>query len=109
MSKRLTYLPFAAGLLVAALATGCAGTAERPSSGPARVAAPVPAISTRVDIVPQAGQDAGRVDRDRYECHVAAVKQSRFDPSERAPMRDEAVNYRRAAVACFEARNYSVK
>jgi len=30
---------------------------------------------------PMRGQDPGQVDRDRYECHEWAVKQSKFDPS----------------------------
>lgn len=36
---------------------------------------------TRVYFYPTAGQDAAQQDRDRYECHVWAVRQSGFDPS----------------------------
>lgn len=36
---------------------------------------------TRVYFYPAAGQSAAQQDRDRYECHLWAVKQSGFDPS----------------------------
>jgi hypothetical protein len=44
------------------------------------VEAPPPPPS-QVYVYPNNGQDAARLDRDRYECHVWAVKQSGFDPS----------------------------
>jgi hypothetical protein len=55
--------------------------------------APGPARADRVSDLPQAqrtsqvysfparGQSEGRQDRDRYECHVWAVRQTGFDPS----------------------------
>lgn len=36
---------------------------------------------TRVYFYPTAGQSPAQQDRDRYECHLWAVKQSGFDPS----------------------------
>ncbi|MEO8224278.1 MAG: glycine zipper 2TM domain-containing protein, partial [Gammaproteobacteria bacterium] len=37
--------------------------------------------ATAVYVYRAAGQSAAQLDRDRYECHVWAVQQSRFDPS----------------------------
>jgi hypothetical protein len=37
---------------------------------------------TQVIGYPTSGQTAVQLDRDRYECHIWAVKQSGFDPSE---------------------------
>lgn len=44
------------------------------------VAAPAP--PTQVFVYPSGGQTAAQLDRDRYECHGWAVKNSGFDPSE---------------------------
>jgi hypothetical protein len=39
----------------------------------------------QIYVYPNAGQSEGQLDRDRYECHVWAVKQSGFDPSQSQP------------------------
>ncbi|HEY4367634.1 MAG TPA: glycine zipper 2TM domain-containing protein [Steroidobacteraceae bacterium] len=44
--------------------------------------APAPAPATQVYVYPTSGQTAAQLDRDRYECHTWAVKQSGFDPSQ---------------------------
>jgi hypothetical protein len=66
-----------AGLLVATLSlAACVGPQvieEQPR------ALPVP--DTRVYVYPAAGQGEAQLERDRYECHVWAVKQTGFDPS----------------------------
>ncbi|MFO1401866.1 MAG: glycine zipper 2TM domain-containing protein [Steroidobacteraceae bacterium] len=62
-------------LLLAVAAGGCAATPGREPAGPP------PRIDTRVIAYPQRGQDEAQLDRDRYECHLWAVRQSRFDPS----------------------------
>jgi hypothetical protein len=49
-----------------------------PAPPPATVA-PLP--DTRVYVYPNAGQSDAQLDRDRYECHLWAVRQSGFDPS----------------------------
>jgi hypothetical protein len=51
-----------------------------PSEPPA--AATAPAQGLQVFVYPAKGQNAARTDRDRYECHIWAVKQTEFDPSE---------------------------
>ncbi|WP_293861002.1 glycine zipper 2TM domain-containing protein [Steroidobacter sp.] len=46
----------------------------------AETAAPPPV--TQVFVYPTAGQSDAQLDRDRYECHLWAVKQSGYDPGE---------------------------
>jgi hypothetical protein len=48
---------------------------------------PVPAPRmAEVMVYPARGQSAEQSDRDRYECHVWAVRETRFDPSRGAPV-----------------------
>lgn len=60
--------------LTGALLAGCAGE-------PPRRAVEAQPIVTRVMVNPAHGQSAAQLDRDRYECHLWAVRKSRFDPS----------------------------
>lgn len=64
-----------------AIAAGLAGCVEAP---PRRVYVsppPAPAPVTQVVAYPAQGQSDQQLDRDRYECHLWAVRQSGFDPS----------------------------
>ena len=74
-----------AGLALAVLATvlgACvAPPPPRRAPPPQRVVAPPPAPVTDVVAYPSQGQSEQQLDRDRYECHLWAVKQSGFDPS----------------------------
>jgi hypothetical protein len=72
--------------LLAVLALTLSACVESPP--PKRVARaapppaePAPAPPTQVYVYPTAGQTQDRLGRDRYECHLWAVKQSNFDPS----------------------------
>lgn len=70
------------GVLVAgiALLSGCDSMRTLPPRPVAH--APPPAVQdTQVYVYPRNAQAANQVDRDRYECHTWAVKQSNFDPS----------------------------
>jgi len=60
-----------------------AGCVEAPPPRPAyRVATPPPPVAnTQVYAYPTQGQTPEQTDRDRYDCHEWAVKQSNFDPS----------------------------
>jgi hypothetical protein len=52
---------------------------------PQRVAAgppPPPPGTTQIVVYPAKGQSPEQLERDRYECHVWAVQQSGFDPSQ---------------------------
>jgi len=72
-------------LVIALLAAGLAGCEAPPPRHPpyrARVApAPAPEVVTEVIAYPSQGQSEQQLDRDRYECHQWAVKQTGFDPS----------------------------
>jgi len=61
--------------LAATLAAGCANEPEREASPPE------PPVNTRVMVYPAHGQSPEQLDRDRYECHLWAVRESHFDPS----------------------------
>ncbi len=67
------------------------------------------AESTEVFAYPAKGQSAATADRDRYECHLWAERESGFDPSEPGDRSDSIPDYRRALTACLEGRGYSVK
>ncbi|MGC4028982.1 MAG: hypothetical protein QM696_08935 [Steroidobacteraceae bacterium] len=66
-------------LVLAAVLAGCA------TQPPPR---PVPRLDAqqppRVYVYPQQGQSPEQTDRDRYECHVWATRESGFDPSRHA-------------------------
>lgn len=67
--------------LPAILAAGCADTPSRPGAAPAVAPAAPPPVSAEVFVYPAQAQSEHLLDRDRYECHVWAVRQSQFDPS----------------------------
>jgi Glycine zipper len=78
---------------LATLALLVVGCAEQPSAsqphhgGPPPAPAPEPAPppppqSAQVYVYPTKGQSPEQLDRDRYECHIWAVRQTNFDPSE---------------------------
>jgi hypothetical protein len=58
-----------------------AGCATPPPRHVHRTVEPPPPPPTQVYVYPNDGQDPARLDRDRYECHVWAVKETGFDPS----------------------------
>lgn len=60
-------------------------------------------------VYPARGQSDADTRRDRYECHLWAVEQTRFDPSlgDADPL--QGGEYRRAITACLEGRGYTVK
>ncbi len=70
-----------------ALATALTGCVAEPPRyyrhGAVRVRVPAPAPRMAELIVyPARGQSAEQADRDRYECHTWAVRETRFDPSQ---------------------------
>lgn len=75
-----TRTTIALGLVVTLLA-GCASAP--PARRVSRQAPPAPP-PPQVYVYPQRGQVPAQVDRDRYECHVWAVRESGFDPSAHA-------------------------
>lgn len=75
----------AQGALFAAAFALLAGCVENPPPRPYRAYRQVPPPpsppNTDVYAYPVQGQTADQTDRDRYDCHEWAVKQSNFDPS----------------------------
>jgi hypothetical protein len=68
-----------------------------------------------LDVYPQNGTSYSQQARDQYECDIAAVKQTGFDPTlEDGGVPPDVVlarqaEYLRAEAACLEARGYRVK
>jgi hypothetical protein len=61
-----------------------------------------------VYVYPRNGQTPEQTQNDRYECHGWAVSQSGFDPTQQGQSGNPA-DYRRAMVACLDARGYSAR
>jgi hypothetical protein len=61
-------------------------------------------------VYPRNGQSDAQMSTDRYECHSWAVAQTGFDPT-RGDQNGggNAADYRRAAIACLDARGYSAR
>ena len=59
-------------------------------------------------VYPRNGQTEQQTSTDRYECHSWAVNQTGFDPTQSNSSGNPA-DYRRAMIACLEARGYSAK
>jgi hypothetical protein len=60
-------------------------------------------------VYPARGQSTDQAQRDRYECHLWAVDQTRFDPSMGDADAAQGGEYRRAITACLEGRGYTVR
>jgi outer membrane lipoprotein SlyB len=78
----LSGQPRASHALIAATAlalTGCAASPLPTTAAPPEVFQPPAA--TQVFVYASGGQTPAQLDRDRYECHLWAVRQSRYDPS----------------------------
>ena len=59
---------------------GCVGIPMQP--GPTQSVIAPALAATKVFVYPSQAQTAQQLDRDRYECHLWAVEQTRFDPSQ---------------------------
>src|SRR5262249_556319 len=68
------------GPLLAPAAVLLLGCVETPPPRPVRGPPPPPPPNTQVYAYPQQGQTPEQTDRDRYDCHEWAVKQTQFDP-----------------------------
>jgi hypothetical protein len=73
-------------------------------------AAAQPGDSSSVYVYPRNGQTDDQTATDRFECHQWAVSQTGFDPTRGADQSQAAnspADYRRAMLACLDARGYS--
>lgn len=62
-----------------------------------------------VYLYPRNGQSEAQQQNDRYECHSWAVNQTGFDPTRGGQQSGSDTEYRRAMVACLDARGYSAR
>ncbi len=71
-------------LFAAALLTACVSAPPARQRPPARAAvpAPEPVNLAKVYFYPNQGQTQQQQDRDQYECHLWAVQQTGFDPTQ---------------------------
>src|SRR3974377_1848235 len=76
--RALILLPL---VVAGALLTGCVAAPPQPVHHVAEPVPPPPEQMTEVLAYPSQGQAPEQLDRDRYECHNWAVKQTGFDPS----------------------------
>lgn len=86
---------------------------EQPPEYPASSVPPSPA--ERLFVYPRKGQSEEQQAKDRYECHIWAVGQIGWDPTQptgvvpEAQMNQKRADYHRAMGACLDAREYTVK
>jgi hypothetical protein len=62
-----------------------------------------------VYLYPRNGQSDAQTQNDRYECHSWAVNQTGFDPTRSMQKGGNPADYRRAMIACLDARGYSAR
>jgi hypothetical protein len=65
--------------------------------------------SADVYVYPRNGQNDQQTSNDRYECHSWAVNQTGFDPTRGAQQSGTSADYRRALIACLDARGYTAR
>ena len=78
-------------------------------AGAAPAGAPSSAGAGDVYLYPRNGQSDAQTQNDRYECHSWAVNQTGFDPTRSSQQSGNAADYRRAMIACLDARGYSAR
>jgi hypothetical protein len=88
-----------------------AGPAQPPPVAPAPYngAAQSGGSAGDVFLYPRNGQSEAQQQNDRYECHGWAVNQTGFDPTRGQPQPGADQEYRRAMIACLDARGYSAR
>lgn len=89
-------------------ATAAPQSPAPPDSQPAPLSAPMGGGSGQVFLYPRNGQSDAQAQNDRFECHSWAVNQTGFDPT-RSGQSGSAADYRRAMIACLDARGYSAR
>ena len=72
-------------------------------------AAPQALGSGEVYVYPRNNQNDQQTSNDRYECHSWAVNQTGFDPTRAAQQSGSQADYRRAMIACLDARGYTAR
>jgi hypothetical protein len=83
--------------------------AEPPAAAPQPAPGPAGAGAADVFLYPRNGQSDAQMQNDRYECHSWAVGQTGFDPTKQQQQGGSDADYRRAMIACLDARGYSAR
>jgi hypothetical protein len=86
--------------------------AYQPSAapGPAGGVGPSTGVGSDVYVYPRNGQSEQQTNTDRYECHSWAANQTGFDPTRSAQTGTGTLpDYRRAMIACLDARGYRAR
>ena len=78
---------------------------------PGQAAPPAPGGGSAADLYlyPRNGQSEAQQQNDRYECHGWAVSQTGFDPTRGGAQPGSQTEYRKAMIACLDARGYSAR
>ena len=76
------------------------------SAPPSQYAAPAGA-GAQLYLYPRNGQSDAQTQNDRYECHSWAVNQTGYDPTRSS--QGDPTEYRRAMIACLDARGYTAR
>jgi len=86
------------------------GSYDDSGAAPDGSAAPEGPAGSDVYVYPRNGQSEQQASTDRYECHSWAVNQTGFDPTRSQQNGTGTVgDYRRAMIACLDARGYSAR
>jgi hypothetical protein len=89
-------------------AAGDAAPSNPAAAGP-QYGAQSGAGAADVYVYPRNGQNEQQTSNDRYECHSWAVNQTGFDPTRAAQQSGNPADYRRAMIACLDARGYTAR
>jgi hypothetical protein len=65
--------------------------------------------SADVYVYPRNGQNDQQTSSDRYQCHSWAANQTGFDPTRSGQQAGNPADYRRAIIACLDARGYTAR
>ncbi len=82
---------------------------------PDREISQAPPSADKMFIYPRLGQSEKQQADDRYQCHIWAVSQTNYDPTQPpnnmsgSEMSQKRANYQRAIAACLDGRGYTVK
>ena len=74
-----------------------------------------PSLSEKIFVYPKNGQSEEQQAKDRYGCHIWAVGQTHYDPTQptsgmpRAQLNQMRADYKRAMSACLDGRGYSMR
>ncbi|HYA12851.1 MAG TPA: DUF6515 family protein [Syntrophales bacterium] len=110
-ANEVYYVQAPGGYTVVAPPEGAVSQAPPPP-----VAAPPSAAASppgeQLFIYPRKGQSEKQQAEDRYQCHIWAVGQTKYDPTQPPggmPSAQKDADYKRAMAACLDARGYTAK